>query len=380
MQSPLHGGAKSRCMIGFDRQRRETFRPLKAGGRHACACIAKGRRVHLGRKLVVLLSVGVLVLAACSDDGGADNAGEGSGEKQYEIGGFASLIFDQVQEMLVGFKGAMNNCGLVEGDNTTYFINFAQGDEGTLQLIGRQYVQDQKVDLLLSMDTPSLVTAANLTEEIPIIEVAATYPVASGVVESLEEPGTNVTGGTDFIPLDLALDTVLRGLPDLKTVGMITNPSEENSAQFQQEVRPELEDRGIELKEVTVVNTGEVQTAVRGLVREVDAILLGPDNTALAAAGNIVQVATGEGVPVVSYVAGVASQGALFDLGVDYEVLGFQAGEKACDILLEGADPATIPITSVPEPIISYNPDVANDLGIELPQEFLDGAVEASAE
>lgn len=333
------------------------------------------------RKLVVLLTLAALVFAACAEDGGgSDSGGDGGSEKEYEIGGFALLIFDQVQEMLVGFKDGMNECGLVEGENTTYYINFAQGDESTLQLIGRQYVEDREVDLLLSMDTPSLVTAANLTKEIPIVEVAATYPVASGVVESLEEPGTNVTGGTDFIPLDLALDTIFSGLPDAKTVGMIVNPSEQNSTQFQEEVRPALEERGIELEEVTVVNTAEVQTAVRGLVRDVDMILLGPDNTALAAAGNIIQVASGEDVPVVSYVAGPAAEGALFDLGVDYEVLGFQAGEKACDILVDGADPATIPITSVPEPIVTYNPDIANDLGIELPQEFLDGAVEASAE
>lgn len=336
------------------------------------------------KKLLALLSASVLVLAACDGGGasqGPDETSKDAGGKEYEIGGFALLIFTQIQEMLVGFKDAMSQCGLVEGDNTTYFINFAQGDEGTLQLIGRQYVEDQEVDLILSLDTPSMVTAANLTSEIPIVEVAATYPVASGVIESLERPGTNVTGGTDFIPIDLALDTIFEGLPDVKSVGMIYNPSEQNSAQFQAEIGPALEERGIDLREVTVVNTGEVQTAVRGLVRDVDLVFIGADNTALAAASNIVQVATQEGVPVVSYIAGVAaSSGALFDLGVDYQVLGFQAGEKACDILLNGADPATIPITSVPDPILTYNPEVADQLGIELPASFLDRGVPVSTE
>lgn len=344
------------------------------------------------RKMQALLALAVLLLTACG--GGGESTGEANGgeteanggetqaeqDEQYEIGGFALLIFDQLQEMLVGFKDAMTQCGLVEGENTTYFINFAQGDEGTLQLLGRQYVQDQQVDLILSMDTPSMVTAANLTSDIPIVEVAATYPVQSGVVNSLEEPGTNVTGGTDFIPIDLALDTLFEGLPDAERVGMIFNPSEQNSAQFQESARPALEERGKEVREVSVVNTGEIQSAVRGLVRNVDVIFLGPDNTALAAAGSIVGIATQEGVPVVSYVAGVASQGALFDLGVDYEVLGFQAGEKACDILLEGADPATIPITSIPEPILTYSPESAEALGIELPSSFLERAVVAEAE
>jgi putative ABC transport system substrate-binding protein len=296
--------------------------------------------------------------------------GKSQDTKQYRIGVFALVPFTQLQDMLSGFKKATTSCGLVEGKNTTYFVDFAQGNNATLQLIAKRDL-DNNVDLFLALDTPSMVTMAGLTKTVPIVAVAPTYPVASGVVKSLDQPGTNVTGGTDYIDPKVTLDKLQQALPSVKTLGMIYNPSEQNSAQFQAAIRPPLSSRGIKLVELTVTNTGEVQTAARGLIGRVDAILIGADNTVVSAVATVASVAKSNKIPVVSYIAGTAAKGALLDLGVDYEFLGERAGRQACDILLHGGNPATMPFTRVEQPIQTINTETAKAIGVELPESIL---------
>jgi putative tryptophan/tyrosine transport system substrate-binding protein len=313
----------------------------------------------------------VFVVSAC---GSSSNSSKG---KQYRIGAFALVPFTQLQDMMTGFKQSATNCGLVEGKNTTYFVDFAQGQESTLQLLGKRDLENH-VDLFVALDTPSMTTMAGLSKTVPIVAVAPTYPTQSGVVQSFEHPGGNVTGGTDYIDPTVTVATIQEALPQAKTVGIIYNPSEQNSASFEKAIRPALAAKGLKLHEVSITNTGEIQSAARGLVSRVDVILLGPDNTAISAAPTVAQVATANKIPFVSYVSGVAAKGALLDLGVSYLFLGQQAGKQACDILKNGADPANMPFTKIKSPTLTVNTDTEKALGITLPGAVLQQAVKVT--
>lgn len=326
---------------------------------------------NLAALRAVAALVGAAVLVACgSSSSGSSASSASSGAKQYRFGVMALVPFTQLEDMLTGFKQSANACGMVEGKNTTYFIDFADGQESTLQVIAKQDVQ-RGVSLFVALDTPSMVTMAAVTKTVPIVAVAPTYPVASGVVKSLAHSGTNVTGGTDYINPTITIDTMLKVLPNVKTIGMVYNPAEENSAQFQQVIKPALAARGIKLNQVSITGTGDVQQAVKALVGHADAILLGPDNTAISAAPEIAQIATQNKIPLVSYVSGVAVDGALMDLGANYQYLGQQAGDQACKILLHGANPADMPFTRITNPVLTINTQVAKQIGVTIPSAVL---------
>jgi len=56
----------------------------------------------------------------------------------------------------------------------------------------------------------------------------------------------------------------------------------------------------------------------------------------------------------------MCKNGGLATLSISYYDLGVAAGKQAYDILVNGSDPATMPITFVSEGITSeYNPEVA---------------------
>ena len=52
----------------------------------------------------------------------------------------------------------------------------------------------QKVDVIVTYSTPTVIALKRATPVIPIVFVSATGPVGNGLVESLARPGGNVTG------------------------------------------------------------------------------------------------------------------------------------------------------------------------------------------
>jgi putative ABC transport system substrate-binding protein len=72
-----------------------------------------------------------------------------------------------------GFIQALADNGLVEGENVTFDIQNAQGDQSTLSTIGDRFVSEN-VDLILAIATSSAQTMASKTTTIPILGTAVT--------------------------------------------------------------------------------------------------------------------------------------------------------------------------------------------------------------
>ena len=99
----------------------------------------------------------------------------------------------------------------------------AQGDFATAQAIAEKFVTSS-VDLILAIATPTAQATANVTQKIPILITAVTDPVAAGLVESIERPGTNVTGTSDLTPVAKQLELLKTIRPQAKRVGVLYNP------------------------------------------------------------------------------------------------------------------------------------------------------------
>lgn len=60
-----------------------------------------------------------------------------------------------------------------------------------------------------------------MTDSIPILVSAVTDPAASGLVESNEVPGGNVSGTSDLTPVKEQIDLMQQIIPDVKKVGLL---------------------------------------------------------------------------------------------------------------------------------------------------------------
>ena len=96
------------------------------------------------------------------------------------------------------------------------------------------------------------------------------------------------------------------------------------------------------------------------------------DNTAVQALASILQVAEANGILVVAGEGDSVHSGAVATVGINYFTLGFETGKMAAQIL-EGADPAAMPVVKGMDLGVSYtvNLAAAARLGVEIPEDIL---------
>jgi len=277
-----------------------------------------------------------------------------------------------------GFLRALAEAGYVDGQNMTVDYRNAQGNQDTLASIADYFV-GQQVDLILAIATSSAQAVAGLTESIPILGTAITDYEAAKLVQSNEAPGYNVSGTTDMNPVEDQLGMITRLVPAAQTIGLIYTSSEVNSQMQAALAKAEIERLGLAWKEITVNNSNDVQQAITALVEQVDAVYIPTDNTLASAMPIVYEAALQRKVPVVAGDGNMVMEGGNFTLAIDYEMLGYQTGLMAVQVLREGADVSAMPIQRQTD-FNYYINKTANDLmGIEIPEDLLPYAVEMRA-
>lgn len=256
-----------------------------------------------------------------------------------------------------------------EGEDTfTYegYVYNGQADATTLNQIASQLIADE-VDVIIPIATPAAQIVQTATEDvqIPVVFSAVSDPVGSGLAESMEAPGANITGTSDALNTNAILDLMLTANPDIKSVGLLYSQSEDSSKQPIADAKAYLEEKGIEYVEKTGTNNTEVTQAADALVAAgVDAIFTPTDNTIMTAELAIFEKFIDAGIPHYAGADSFALNGAFCGYGVDYENLGTATADMAVEIL-RGADPATTPVQTFDNGIATVNTETAEALGLD---------------
>ncbi|MFS8543798.1 MAG: ABC transporter substrate-binding protein, partial [Limnochordales bacterium] len=256
-----------------------------------------------------------------------------------------------------GFIDRLTELGYVEGVDIVYDIHSAQGDLATAQTIARKF-QSDRVDLVLAIATPTAQAAAHLIKDIPILITAVTDPVAAELVESIERPGTNVTGTSDLTPVKAQLELLKEIVPNATRVGVLYNAGEVNSVVQVEIARAAAAELGLQLVEATAANSSEVLQAAQSLQGRVDAIYVPTDNTVVSALESVLLVAERARLPLIAGEADSVAKGALASVSIDYYQLGRQTADIAHRVL-QGEDPAEIAIEYQSELSVVLNRDAA---------------------
>ena len=254
-----------------------------------------------------------------------------------------------------------------EGEDTyTCTVLNGQGEQANLSQMAQQLIDDG-VDVIIPIATPAVFPVMELTADsgLPIVFAAVSDPVTSGIVESMEKPGSNITGTSDALNTDAILDLMFVANPDLKKVGLLYSKSEDSSKQPIEDAKAYLDEKGIEYVEATGTNNTEVMQAVDSLVADgVEAIFTPTDNTVMSAELGIYEKLITAGIPHYCGADSFALNGAFCGYGVDYTVLGTATADMAVDIL-QGADPAATPVQTFDNGIAIVNTETAEALGID---------------
>ena len=304
-------------------------------------------------------------LAACGNEPSTPSNPD---EKVFQIGIVQLVEHPALDEATRGFKEFLTE---KLGDKVQFSVQNAQGEQTNCTTIVNQFVSS-KVDLIMANATNAVKAAREATSDIPVVGTSVTDYVSSGLVASNEAPGANVTGASDMNPVNVQVQLMKTLCPEVKTVGIVINSGEENSAIQAEEAKTAFEAEGFTVKIYSVADTNEIQTVVTAACNEVDAFYEPTDNLIAANVPTMSNITTAAGKPVICGEGGMCESGFLATYAISYYELGRAAGEQAFNILVNGADPATTPIFffDVSQLTLVVNEQNAAELGITIPEEL----------
>ncbi|AZV44232.1 ABC transporter substrate-binding protein [Peribacillus asahii] len=307
------------------------------------------------------------LLAGCgSDSSSEDTKKEDNGEKTYQVGVTQIVQHASLDEATKGFQDALKESDL----NVEFDVQNAQNDQSNNQTIAKNLVSD-KVDLIFANSTPSALGAKNATSDIPIVFTSVTDPIEAELVTSLEKPGANVTGTTDSHP-DAIANTVKFIAEELgaKTIGTVYNAGEKNSIVQVENMKAEAKKLGVKVSEASVSTSADVKKAAESLIGKVDAFYIVTDNTVVSALESVVGVSNDKDIPLFVGELDSVERGGFAAYGFSYYDIGFEAGEKAVEILKDGKKPGDIPVSYPQNLKLVINETAAKEMGVEIKDEW----------
>ena len=129
----------------------------------------------------------------------------------------------------------------------------------------------EKVDVMIGVATPVAMAMQAMTEDnqIPVVFAAVSDPLSVGLVESLEKPGANVTGTSDFLDTNAVLNLIFAQNPEAKQIALLYDVGQDASTTPIAAAKAYLEAKGVSYKEYTGSNVSEVILAAQAIATEI---------------------------------------------------------------------------------------------------------------
>lgn len=304
--------------------------------------------------------------AGSEADAPADAA---DGDKVYNIGICQLVQHDALDAATLGFKEALIE--KLGEDKVVFDEQNASGDSATCATIVNQFVSSD-VDLILANATASLQAASSATDTIPILGTAITdYATALEIDDWTGTTGKNISGTADLAPLEEQANMIKELFPDKKNVGLLYCSAEANSAYQTNTIKEFLEADGYTCTDYTFADSNDIASITTTAIAEVDVIYVPTDNTAASNTEIINNICLPAGIPVVAGEAGICNGCGVATLSIDYYDIGYQAGEMAYDVLVNGTDVSTMPVQTATAVTKQYIPSRCEELGVTVPDDYV---------
>ena len=169
-------------------------------------------------KKIIALALTVLIALSCLTACGKAPSGTEAG-REIKVG-ICNYVDDaSLNQIVDNIQSRLKEIGEEKGVPFNVSYDNCNADANLMNQIISNFIADG-VDIMVGVATPVAMAMQAATEDnqIPVVFAAVSDPVSTGIVESLEAPGSNVTGTSDALNTAFILDMMLAANPDIKTV------------------------------------------------------------------------------------------------------------------------------------------------------------------
>jgi putative ABC transport system substrate-binding protein len=272
----------------------------------------------------------------------------------------------------------MREHGYVAGRNLVVDDRYAHGNFSRLPALAEELVA-LKPDVLTGVEV-SASALRSRTTTIPIVLTASANPVATGLVQSLARPGTNVTGLAHRIDELLAkhIEILKEIHPTMSRVGLLTagtvpnDPAARTVAHLEQTAKRVASTKGLTLAVVSARDAEGMRQAFAQLERErVEGVVIAAGPLALLLQHAIIGELRRLRIPsITSSSAQWVEAGGLATYGPNF-LEGNRYAATYVARILKGAKPADMPVEQPPKFEFLVNLKIAREIGLRIPQSVL---------
>lgn len=273
--------------------------------------------------------------------------------------------------MLEAFRRGLADHGFVDGQNCVIVPSWGDGSLAKVPALAEALVK-APVDIIVADGAVPAGAAHKLTHTIPIVMAGGRDPLRDGLAQSLSRPGGNLTGfiyqvielvGKSFQILKETIPGLTR-VAVLAPVG-VGSPFRHADATASQAL-------GLSLTYVYMSGIGDTDAAMaKATAAQAQAVVVrGTPFLSNPSRRAIVEAAAAHRLPAMYETRDFVELGGLMSYGSDFDELFRRAADYVAKIL-NGANPATLPIQQSSKIELVLNMKTARAIGLTMPQSIV---------
>jgi len=295
------------------------------------------------------------------------------GERMRRIGVLLPADADDAifQARMAAFLGGLQQLGWTDRRNVRIDTRWAVGDADLRKYAGELVALGP--DVVVAFGSNAVPPLQQVTRTIPIVFALVADPVGAGYVESLAQPGGNVTGFSswEYAIAGKWLELLKEIAPRTTRVAVLRDSTiAAGPAEFGaiQAVAPS---HGTELRAVDMRNAGEIERGITVFAASSNGgLIITASAAATAHRELIIALAARHRLPAVYYAPYYVTGGGLISYGPDL-LDQCQRAAGYVDRILKGAKPADLPVQVPTKYELVINLKTARTLGLEVPPTLL---------
>jgi putative tryptophan/tyrosine transport system substrate-binding protein len=285
------------------------------------------------------------------------------------IGFLSSASPQSYTHVVTAFRQGLKQAGYIEGQNIAIEFRWAQNEMGRLPELAADLVS-RGVAVIAASSTPASFAAKAATTTIPIVFEVGFDPVDVGLVASLNQPGSNVTGVTN-LGVEVAqkqLELLHELIPAATSMAFLVNLANRTMAErLSQDAQRAARKLGLQLHVLNASRENDFDAVFERLVQlRPVALAIGTETLFVNRSRELGALTVRHGIPASFALREFALAGGLVSYGGSitdaHRLAGFYVGR-----VLNGDKPADLPVLRATKMELVINLKTARTLGLTVP-------------
>ena len=276
-----------------------------------------------------------------------------------------------------GLRQGLAESGYVLGRDLNIEYRWAEGQFDRLSALAAD-LTSRRVALIATATLPAAMAAKAASPTTPVVFVIGEDPVKAGLVASLNRPGGNATGVSDFVNQLVAkrLEVLCEVIPEVSTIGLLVNPTQATTELQLRAMQDAARSLGRQIVVLNASSDSDIDAAFAKLVQQgAGGLVVGSDGFITGHAKQLAALAARHMIPAIVEWRAFAAAGGLMSYGPS-EADAFRQAGAYTGRILKGEKPADLPVQQSTKVELVINLKTAKALGLTMPLPLLGRADE----